>query len=169
MSLFGAVKMWFTGDEGESGYSHSARICDECGSTSPVHRHHIQAIQFGGSESESNTIVLCEECQEEELDAKYEDNHWNAGEGKRKSLIKYQLIKNAIETKCRLDITYITGGRESKKAKREIDPIQLIREDYSYYGGGSGNRMYLNAFCRLHHARRTFRVGRIKSIESVSK
>ncbi len=167
MSLFGAVKTWFAGDEGESWYSHSARICDECGSTSPVHRHHIQAIQFGGSESESNIIVLCEECQKDELDTKNEDNHWKAGE--RNALNKYQLIKNAIDTKGRLSITYLTGGRESKKAQREIDPIELIREDYSFYGGGSGNRMYLNAFCRLRHARRTFRVGRIKSIKTVSK
>ncbi len=167
MNFLGAVKKWFTGIDEESGYSHSARICDECGSTHEVQRHHITPIQNGGSESESNIIILCQECQGEELDVKYEGKHWNAGGGK--TLIKYQLIKNAIEMKYRLSITYLTEGRESKKAKRQIDPIRMSREDYSYYGGGSGNRMYLNAFCHLRHERRTFRVGRIESIKTVSK
>ena len=144
MNILRAVKTWFTGTDGESGYSHSARICDECGSTSPVHRHHIQAIQFGSSESESNIIVLCEECQEEELDAIYEDKYWQAGG--RNALNKYRLIKNAIEIKGRLSITYLTGGRGSKKAKRQIYPLRMYRDDFSYYGGGSGNRMYLDAF-----------------------
>ena len=166
MRLFGAVKNWLTGAEEESGYSHSARICDECGSTSPVHRHHIQAIQFGGSESESNIIVLCEECQEDERKVKCGDSHWNAEEGN--AVVKYQIIKNAIELKCRLRITYLTEGRTSKKAKREINPLRMYRDDFSYYGGGSGNRMYLDAFCHLRRAIRTFRVGRIKKITTIS-
>ncbi|MBT3747378.1 MAG: WYL domain-containing protein [Bacteroidetes bacterium] len=167
MSLFGTVIKWITGDEGESGYSHSARICDDCGSTLDVHRYHITPIQNGGSESESNIIILCEECQEEEHSFKFEKNHWIVG--KKTALPKYQLIKNAIETNGRLSITYLTGGMESKKAKREIDPLILIREDYSFDGGGGGYRMYLRAFCHLRRAMRTFRVGRIKTIETVSK
>ena len=167
MNILRAVKTWFTGTDGESGYSHSARICDECGSTLDVHRHHITPIQNGGSESESNIIILCEECQEEEHNYEFEYNHWNTGI--RSAIPKYQLIKNAVDTKGRLSITYLTEGRKSKKAKRQIDPIRLFRDDYSFDGGGGGYRMYLRAFCHLRRAMRTFRVGRIKSINSVSK
>jgi hypothetical protein len=145
---------------------NTVETCDNCGSSQNVQRHHMHPVQYGGSDSPSNIILLCKDCHEEEHHYEFEEDHWD--EGKRKALPKYQLIRNAIETNRRMRITYRSGGEVPKTTTREIDPLKLYREDYSYHGARMGYHMYLKAFCHLRNAERTFRVGRIKKINTIT-
>jgi hypothetical protein len=145
---------------------NSLRRCDNCGSSQHVQDHHIHPVQYGGSDSPSNIILLCKDCHEEEHNFQFEEDQWR--DGARKALPKYQIIRNAIETNGRLSITYRSGGQTPKQTQREIDPLKLYREDYSYEGRQGGYHMYLKAFCHLRNAERTFRVGRIKKITTIS-
>ena len=143
-----------------------SRRCDNCESTHQVQEHHIHPVQYGGSDSPSNLILLCKDCHEAEHKYKFEDTQWRDGE--RTALPKYQIIQNAITSNSRLSITYRSGGQTPKQTQREIDPLKLYREDYSYKGRRGGYHMYLKAFCHLRKAERTFRVGRIRSIKIVA-
>jgi len=143
----------------------SVRKCDNCGSTLDFQEYHIQSGQYGSSNSQSNIILLCNECHEDEHNYQFEKDQWKDGAGK--ALAKYQIIRNAIETSGRLSISYRSGGQTPKNTEREIDPLKLFREDFSTERGRGGYHMYLKAFCHLRKEERTFRVGRIKSIKAV--
>jgi 5-methylcytosine-specific restriction endonuclease McrA len=123
--------------------------------------HHIQSLKLGGNNAYSNLVTLCKDCHEGVHHRKF-DQAFDANDSYGYNYridAKVAALAGAQERHNSVDISYIDAlGLHSY---RVIHPQKLYKNYKTYIN----NKSYVDAYCELDKAPRTFRISRMTIIE----
>ncbi len=146
--------------------------CAVCGSHTNLTVDHKLALRLGGTNAMSNLQTLCKDCHEDKHYRNFLDRKFDAmddyGENYEPT-IKIKTLSTALKNKTGVQISYT--DRDGLHSYRVIHPKDIYK-GYRYMGRiVNKKKVYVNAFCELDHADRTFRVSRMKILtkHSLSK
>lgn len=139
--------------------------CVQCGSNENLTVDHIQPLSLGGTNAMDNLQTLCADCHEDKHYTKFLDETFTGdnsyGESYRLSN-KMRAVTDAIKSKKPIEITYT--DRKQVTTTRTIWPSRIYK-GYRYMGKTvCANCVYIDAYCELDKADRTFRLSRMRGI-----
>lgn len=141
--------------------SNDGEICSQCGSYYSLHLHHITPLSKGGSNENTNLVLLCQECHSQEHGGRKFSGNFNNSEtvfSKRVSK-----IQEAINTDKSLEFEYKKYDEKYYK-RRIIKPHELIKVPHRR---GSGSTLCVQGFCELRQENRKFAVKRIRGLKII--
>jgi len=136
-------------------------FCSICGTTSPLHVHHVKPFSQGGSNELSNLMLLCESCHSREHGGRDFSGEFEPSEtafSKRVSDIRY-----AINNGKRIQFGYRKPTDKGYR-KRTVHPARLENIDHHR---DSGSTLCVRGYCELRKAERVFALKRMRGLKII--
>jgi len=137
--------------------------CRVCGARTNLTVDHKLPLGLGGTNAISNLQTLCKDCHEDKHYRNFLDRKFDAIDDYGKNYeptVKIKKLSKALKSRTGVRISYT--DRDGVHTNRTIHPKDLYK-GYRYMGKiVNKNKVYVNAFCELDNADRTFRVSRMK-------
>src|SRR3990167_894245 len=143
-------------------FARYGRKCRKCGKKKNLQVHHKTPLSAGGTNDLDNLTILCSWCHGKVhnksmrfYDEGVDLSNYGQGAYRTPDSFLIRRIQRAIDNKNSLLIDY--SDNTSKVTRRRIRPIELMKKD---------RRLYLKSYCELRSDDRTFRLDRIRVIDS---